>query len=148
MLIAKPAVFFIILILSAYYDLKKMIVPDFITYPGIILGFAFVFLNEKSLWLSYLIGGAGGFFIAFLISLIGKRAFKKEALGGGDVKLIALIGLFVGYAGLLLCFILSSITGILSTYIIYKDLTRTIPYAFYLSISGMIIYIFIYFYLA
>ncbi len=140
MLIYKTIIFFVILILSAYYDLKKMIIPDFITYPGIVLGLAFTFLAERTLWIYYIAGGLGGFILILLIAIIGKQLLKKEVIGGGDIKLIIVIGLFTGYTGLLLCFILSSITGILFTYIIYKDLARAIPYGFYLSISAGIIY--------
>ena len=117
-----------------------MIIPDFITYPGIVLGLAFTFLAERILWIQYIAGGLGGFILILLIAIIGKRLLKKEVIGGGDIKLIIVIGLFTGYTGLLLCFILSSITGIAVTYIIYKDLTRAIPYGFYLSISAGIIY--------
>ena len=143
MLIIKTFIFFIILILCAYYDLKKMIVPDFLTYPGIILGLAFAFLSEKSICLYYLIGGAGGFIITILIFLIGKYLLKKEIIGGGDIKLVTVIGLFAGYTGLLLTFILSSFSGIITTYIIYKDLKRPVPYAFYLSLAAIIVYIFL-----
>ena len=144
MLIVKTIIFFVILILCACYDLKKMIVPDFITYPGIVLGLAFVFLTEKALWVYYLSGGLGGFIITFLIAVIGKRILKKEIMGGGDIKLVTLIGFFTGYIGLLITFILSSITGILVTYIVYKNLSGKIPYAFYLSLSAMIVYIFLF----
>ena len=144
MLTIKTIIFFIILILSAWYDLKKRIIPDFITYPGIVLGLAFCFSGEKIFWIYYLVGGLGGFILTFLIAIIGSQLSKKEILGGGDIKLITVIGFFTGYAGLLLCFLLSSISGILITYILYKDLKRTIPYGFYLSLSAMAVYIFLF----
>jgi len=139
-LTVKTIIFFTALLLSALFDIKKMIVPDFITYPGIILGLGFVFLEEPGLRIYYLSAGAGGFLLTFLIYIAGKQILKKEVIGGGDIKLVALIGFFIGLPGLVLIFILSSFTGILVTYLVYKDLKRPIPYAFYLSLSSIIIY--------
>ena len=61
MMIIKTILLFVILILSAYYDFKKRIVPDFLTYPGIILGLTFIFILKKSFWWYYLSAGIGGF---------------------------------------------------------------------------------------
>ena len=139
-MIIKTILLFVILILSAYYDFKKRIVPDFLTYPGIILGLTFIFILKKNFWWYYLSAGIGGFILVLLIAIIGKLFSKKEGIGGGDIKLIAIIGLFLGIQGLLLVFILSSISGIAATYLIYKNFSKPIPYAFYLSISAIIIY--------
>lgn len=146
MLYVKFIIFFIILMMSSYYDLKKMIVPDWIAYTGILTGILFVFFEKYALYLYYLSGGIAGFVITLLVSIICRKIWKKEMLGGGDIKLCTAIGFYIGYIGLLLTFIISSITGILIILFIYKDTSRPVPFAFCLSIGGIIVYAMLFFF--
>ncbi|MBU1078646.1 MAG: A24 family peptidase [Spirochaetes bacterium] len=139
MILLKIIIFYLILLPSAYYDLKKMIIPDILTFTGILTGLLFVFLGEKEYYLFYLIGGLSGFTITYLTAVIGKHLLKKEILGGGDIKLITVIGLFTGYPGLLIIILMSSLIGIFIIIFIYKDTSRPIPYGFYLASSAIVV---------
>lgn len=56
--------------------------------------------------------GAGvGFASAWLMAMVGRRVFRREALGGGDVKLLAGLGAFLGWQGVLTTWFLASIFG-------------------------------------
>jgi len=101
------------LVVIFFIDLEWGIIPDLITLPGIILGFAFSFpgdhISVGSSALGILAGG-GAF---FLLGLLGQAIFKKESLGGGDIKLAAMLGAFIGPVRVFLVFIFSALLGLL-----------------------------------
>jgi leader peptidase (prepilin peptidase)/N-methyltransferase len=91
-------------------DLQHKILPNVITYSGIILGFACsVFLPPG--WVSSLIGliVGGGFLLAIAEAYL--RIRGQEGLGMGDVKLLAMIGAFLGWKLVLLTLVFASFTG-------------------------------------
>lgn len=88
------------LIIIAFIDIEHLIIPDIISLPGIVLGFLISFLPFMSVrFLDSLIGilAWGGCFL--LIAIIGKWIWKREAMGIGDIKLIAMIAAFLGWQG-------------------------------------------------
>ena len=104
------------LIIISFIDLKEQIVPDVISLPGIVLGFIISFFVP---YISFINSGLGilvGGGIILIIGLAGSVIFKKEAMGGGDVKLAAMIGAFLGWRyiiiSLFLGFFLGAIVGI------------------------------------
>lgn len=95
-----------------FIDLDHNIIPDFFTLPGVVIGFAVSLVpGAFVIWSQSLFGiliGAGAF---FLIRIMGKMIFKKEALGLGDVKFAAMLAAFVGWQSLLLVLVLASLFG-------------------------------------
>lgn len=97
-------IFLSILIVSTFTDLETGIIPDRVTYFGIVSGFALSFLTVG--WLSSLTGSLvfGGFlFLAAFLS--------GGGMGGGDVKLGAAIGAFTGFKMALMVMVLASFLG-------------------------------------
>lgn len=97
-------VFTSLLILAAFIDMEHGIIPDRISITGIIIGLLFSPLTvgfTSSLSGALLFGGV--FFLAAFIS--------QGGVGGGDIKLAAAIGAFIGWPGAVLAFILSSLLG-------------------------------------
>lgn len=95
-----------------FIDLDHTIIPDLITLPGIVIGFAVSFMPGAFVhWDQSLIGLLVGGGLFFLVGMIGQFVFKKEALGLGDVKFAAMLGAFVGWQNLLLTLILASFFG-------------------------------------
>jgi leader peptidase (prepilin peptidase)/N-methyltransferase len=84
-----------LLALSAI-DLEHRLLPDAITYPGIILGLVLALLLPHLTFLEALLGVllGGGFF--FLIGRVYEKLSGRTGMGGGDVKLLAMIGAFLG----------------------------------------------------
>jgi len=94
----------VILVSCAFIDLDEGIIPDAITIPGVILGLAVSFFTLgffPALWGALAFGGT-----LFLVAVI-----SKGGMGGGDVKLAAVIGAFTGLPGAVITLLLSSFLG-------------------------------------
>ncbi len=104
------------LIIIAFIDLNEQIVPDIISLPGIAIGLILSFFGPYISFINSFLGVVVGGGIIFIIGLAGSVIFKKEAMGGGDVKLAAMIGAFLGWKytiiSLFLGFCLGALVGI------------------------------------
>jgi leader peptidase (prepilin peptidase)/N-methyltransferase len=97
-------IFTSILLVAAFTDIETGIIPDFITYPALVAGLVlscFTIGFQDSFVGALILGGV--FLIVALIS--------RGGMGGGDIKLGAVIGAFVGIPGVLLVFVISSLLG-------------------------------------
>jgi leader peptidase (prepilin peptidase) / N-methyltransferase len=91
-------------------DLRHRILPNAITLPGIVVGLAFSVVAEPG-WLAAVIGVGVGGGILLAIAEAYYRIRHEEGLGMGDVKMLAMIGAFLGWKGMLLTLVLSSLVG-------------------------------------
>ncbi|MDO8785270.1 MAG: prepilin peptidase [Syntrophales bacterium] len=129
------------LIVITFIDLRHQIIPDLITLPGIPLFFlvAVFFMNIRVMeaLLGILLGGGVLYIIAFLYELLKKR----EGMGGGDIKLLAMLGAFSGWKSLLFILLLSSslgaLVGITVMIIKGKDMKYAIPFGPFLSLAAV-----------
>lgn len=94
-----------------FIDLKYQLIPDLITLPGIAAGLLFSLLSRSPHFYESLLGLFVGGGILCLIAIIGDRVFSKESMGGGDIKLAAMLGTFLGWQKVLLVLFLSSLLG-------------------------------------
>ncbi|MFH0731383.1 MAG: prepilin peptidase [Candidatus Omnitrophota bacterium] len=136
------------LIVATFVDFKHQIIPDEITYSGMVLGLIFSAiwpaLQKQHLWYMGLIKSILGLVIAgasiYVIGVIGKLIYKKDAMGGGDIKLMAMVGAFLGWKYALLVFFIApffgSVVGIIMK-IKYK--VEIIPYGPYLSLATVVV---------
>ena len=133
-----------ILIIITFIDIDFYIIPDSLIIIGLIFGIAFKVLNHMSIIqgvLGLLVCG-GGMYI--LISFI-ENVVKKEVMGGGDIKLFAMIGFFLGVRLGLLTILLSiyvgAIYGVITiTYskLKLKSYNSIMPYGPFISIAAFI----------
>ncbi len=104
------------LIIITFIDLKEQIIPDVISLPLLAIGFLFSIFIKNISPLNSLLGILSGGGTLFLIAIVGSYLFKKEAMGGGDIKLAAMIGAFLGWQltllSLFLGFFFGAIVGI------------------------------------
>jgi len=91
-------------------DLEHHLLPNSITLPGILVGFALSVVTEPG-WLSSLVGIAVGGGILFAIAEAYYRFRHEEGLGMGDVKMLAMIGAFTGWKLTLLTLMMASFAG-------------------------------------
>ncbi|MBM3817395.1 MAG: prepilin peptidase [Acidimicrobiia bacterium] len=91
-------------------DLRHRILPNAITLPGIVIGFAASFFLPPG-WVQSLIGILAGGGVLLALSEIYYRTRGREGLGMGDVKMLAMVGAFLGWPQMLLTLILASFSG-------------------------------------
>jgi leader peptidase (prepilin peptidase) / N-methyltransferase len=109
----RAALFLTILLGIAMTDAREYIIPDEFSLGGLVIGLGLSLVHGlQGLWPAVL-GAAVGFVVLWLIAWLGKHAFKKEAMGGGDIKMMAMVGAFVGWQGVFLTIFLGSVVGTL-----------------------------------
>lgn len=99
------------LLVIIWIDIHHQIIPDVISLPGIVVGFLFSFFNSQLTWQSSLIGLLIGGGILYAIAMLYFILRKQEGMGGGDIKLLAMIGAFLGWQSLLFVIFFSSLSG-------------------------------------
>jgi leader peptidase (prepilin peptidase)/N-methyltransferase len=103
--------YFLFFIPVIFIDIQFKIVPDGFTYTGIILGFLVSFLPGEITPLQSFLGIVAGGSPLFLIGWIGQLIIKDEAMGGGDIKLMAALGSLLGAKTFLLGLFFGSLCG-------------------------------------
>lgn len=131
--------FFASLLVVTFIDLQYQIIPDAISLPGIGLGFLASFILPLT-WLDSLLGIVLGGGILYCIALGYYLITKTEGMGMGDVKLLAMIGAFLGPKAVIVTIFLSALLGAVVglTIIAIKGKNRkyAIPYGPFLSIGA------------
>lgn len=107
------------MIVITFIDYDFQIIPDRITLPGIPIGLiagSFLlpdpFLRSTALGFSAsVIGAVSGFSFFYLVAFLSIKLLKKEGMGGGDIKMMAMVGAFLGWKAVLLTTFLGSLFG-------------------------------------
>ena len=130
------------LIIIAFIDLNEQIVPDVISFPGIVIGFIISFFVPYISFVNSALGVLVGGGIILIIGMAGSIIFKKEAMGGGDVKLAAMIGAFLGWRyitiSLFLGFFLGALAGIFLIMSKIKSKEDTVPFGPFIVLGSFI----------
>ncbi len=146
LLLVILTIFFIIIF---FIDLKHYIIPNELTFPLMLIGFIKSFdpnLNQSLFpnYINSLIGGLFGYSIIWLIIFFYKTLRKKEGMGLGDAKLIAVVGFWFGWFSIPFTIFISSLVALIfsipSLIKKTKDMSTQIPFGPYIII-GCIIYI-------
>jgi leader peptidase (prepilin peptidase)/N-methyltransferase len=136
---------FAALLIVSVIDLHHQIIPDVITYPGILIGLIISGLSGAPGWVSSLIGVLIGGGVLWGLALVYILLARREGMGGGDIKLLAMIGAFQGWPGVLVTLLAGSFVGTVAGLILIllwkKDRTFAIPFGPFLSF-GAVIYLF------
>lgn len=131
-----------ILIIITFIDLEHQIIPDVLSLPMIALGLLSSFFVADLKWYDSLIGILLGGGVLYLVAWGYYLLTHKEGMGGGDIKLLAMIGAFLGWKAVPLVIFISagigSVVGI-SLILINKAKRRTaIPYGPFLALAALI----------
>ncbi len=146
----KALILFILfssLIVATFIDFQRNEIPDIITLPGILIGLSLSFFYPNLLsglkplaslfdsFLGVVVGGGS----LYLMGFFGEIVFKKEAMGGGDIKLLSMIGSFLGWKLALLTFFIAPFFGSITGLILkIKEGKEIIPYGPYLSLAAFV----------
>ncbi len=133
------------MVVVTFIDLEHQIIPDVITLPGIVIGFAVSFFIPRFGWQNSLIGIAVGGGSLLLVAYGYQLITKKEGMGGGDIKLLAMMGAFFGWKAVLFIVFASSLIGSvigITVMLIRKEDTKlAIPFGPFLAF-GSVLFIF------
>ncbi len=142
-LFIADTVFLILLLGIAVTDLRSYHIPDTFSLGGLVLGLAFSFLPGGVSPLESVIGLLVGGGSLYLVGLVGELLMRREAMGGGDVKMMAMIGAFTGWPGALFTIFVGSIAGSLIfgwiNYVLKRE--KLVPFGIFLAL-GAGIYVF------
>ena len=132
------------LITITFIDLDHRIIPDVISLPAIPVGFLASFLLVQLTWLDSLIGILVGGGSLLLVAVVYEKLTGHEGMGGGDIKLLAMLGAFLGWEGVLFTIMASSLLGTVigggAMLISGKGRRFAIPFGPFLSL-GAVLYI-------
>jgi len=133
------------LVVITFIDLEHQIIPDEISLSGIIIGFVFSFFLPWQTWLNSLLGILLGGGSLLLVAYGYQWLTGKEGMGGGDIKLLAMMGAFLGWKSVLFIIfassLIGSVVGITIMLVQKKDSKLAIPFGPYLAF-GAVLYIF------
>ena len=134
-------IFFSALLVVIFIDLATLTIPDIITLPGIVMGVAASFLLPRITWLQSLLGLLAGGGVLYLVAKGYQVLRKREGMGGGDIKLLAMIGAFLGLPGVIYTLFASSLAGSLAgVLLMLRDKSgrgTRIPFGPFLALAAM-----------
>ena len=129
------------LIVITVIDLYHQIIPDVISIPGIGVGLLGALIIPHITFFNSLMGILLGGGSLFVVATLYQWLFKREGMGGGDVKLLAMIGAFLGWESVILTILFSSligsITGIIIIVLKGKNFRYAIPFGPFLSLGAV-----------
>lgn len=137
---AASAAFFATLLLGiAITDARHYIIPDLFSVGGLILGLALSFAPGPPGVTSSILGAAIGFGLMYVVAILGEWAFKKPALGGGDIKMMAMVGAFLGPLQTLLTIFVGSAVGAVIFGPIGLKTGKLVPFGVFLALGALIV---------
>jgi len=142
----RGGVFLTLLFGISLTDARFYIIPDQFSLGGLALGLALAPLTGAITFLQAAVGAAVGFGLLWLVAWGGTLLFKKQmeaagvdqAMGGGDIKMMAMVGAFLGTSGVFLTVFLGSLVGVLIFGPISAVTKRLIPFGIFLAAGAAV----------
>lgn len=130
------------LVVITFIDLDHQLIPNVITLPGIPLGLLAGLLVGSPPFLDRLIGTLAGAGFLYLVLLYGGAIYGQDAMGEGDLNLIAMVGAFLGWRAVAVTMLIGCLTGsaVGLGLIASKRLTRRqhIPFGPFLAVGAVV----------
>ncbi|MBU9889286.1 MAG: prepilin peptidase [Candidatus Omnitrophica bacterium] len=148
---ATRVLFFSLLFVAIVTDFETGLIPDQITLPGMVAGLVLAVAGHgqfaQGAWslrfLDSFLGLLAGGAILFVTGWLGTLVFKKESMGGGDIKLLAMIGAFIGLKHVCLAFLLAPFPALpLALWQRFVKKEETIPYGPFLALAGIALFLY------
>jgi len=132
----------LLLIVISFIDIDYRLILNKITLPGIVLGailtLSFRVLSYKQVLMGFAIGGGG----LLMIALLGALLFRKESMGMGDIKLAAMVGVFLGVKGvaftLLFAFFVAALFSIGAMALKKANRKSQIPFGPFIAVASVV----------
>ena len=148
----RGSLFLTILFGISISDARYYIIPDEFSIGGAVLGLLLSFLPGGPSWLESLLGAAIGYVVLWLVGVAGTKLIKRlspgrleeagvdQAMGGGDVKMMMMIGAFLGISGVALTVFLGSVLALVVFGPISMISKRLVPLGVFLAAGGAVTY--------
>ena len=122
-------------------DAEHHILPNAITLPGIAVGLAASFVNPRVTPVTAAVGAALGWALPWALAAAYRRLRRREGIGMGDLKMLAMIGAFLGWRGVLFALgagsILGTVVGIPYLLIRSRSLQEPLPFGTFLGAAAL-----------
>ena len=138
----SAAVFGTLLLGIAITDARHYLIPDEYTWGGLAIGLLLALGGGVPGFLQALLGAAVGFALLWGVAQAGAWVFREEAMGGGDIKMMAMIGSFVGWRGVLLTVFAGAALGSLIFVPLSLKKKRLVPFGVFLAVGAAVTFVF------
>ena len=138
----QGAILFSLLLAIALIDANHYLIPDALSLGGLGAGLALSLLPGHPTPVIAMIGALLGFGVLFAVGVLGEWAFRKPAMGGGDMKMMAMVGAFLGPAGAMLTIFLGALAGTLIFGPISLKTKKDVPFGVFLALGAAITFLF------
>jgi len=132
----QGAVLLSIVLAIALIDARHYLIPDPLSLGGLVAGLALAPLPGPPSVLASILGAVAGFGVLFVVGVAGEWAFKKPAMGGGDMKMMAMVGAFLGPAGAMLTIFLGALIGTIVFAPVALRTDREVPFGVFLALGA------------
>lgn len=99
------------LVVISFIDLDHQIIPDVISLPGVVVGLVLAVPGWGPSLVERILGMLLGGGLLWAVAVLYEWARNREGMGGGDIKLLAMIGAFLGWRGVLVTLLVGSLLG-------------------------------------
>ncbi len=138
----QGSILFSLLLTISLIDARHYLIPDALSIGGLGAGLALSLLPGPPSFLTSVIGVALGFGVLLAVGLLGEWVFKKPAMGGGDIKMMAMVGAFLGPAGAMLTIFIGALAGTLVFAPLSLKTKREVPFGVFLGLGAAIAFLF------
>jgi leader peptidase (prepilin peptidase)/N-methyltransferase len=138
----RAALFGTLLLGIALTDVRAYIIPNEFTWGGLIIGLVLSAAGGLHVLGLALLGAVVGFALLWIVGVVGKWVFKEEAMGGGDIKMMAMVGSFLGWQGVLLTIFLGALGGsaiFLPLALVGRK--KLVPFGVFLALGAAVTYL-------
>lgn len=136
----RGALFLSILLGIGVSDARFYIIPDEFSLGGAVLGLLLSPLPGGITLMESALGVAVGFGLLWALARLGTWLFKKDAMGGGDLKMMAMVGAFLGIPGVLLTLFLGALLGSVIFGPIAWKTEKLVPFGIFLGVGAAVTY--------
>ncbi|MGE0355176.1 MAG: A24 family peptidase [Gemmatimonadales bacterium] len=138
----RAALFMSLLLGIAMTDAREYIIPDEFSLGGLVIGLLLSLIRGVAGLKTAAIGAVVGFALFWVVATLGKAVFRKEAMGGGDIKMMAMVGAFTGWVGVLLTTFLGAIAGLLVfAPIALSGRQKLVPFGVFLAVGAAVAFL-------
>lgn len=135
-------IFCSVLIIITISDMSSFIIPDSVLLVGFLSIFIIYLFLYKTFAFDHLMDGIISFIFMYIIKLVGNLIFRRESMGDGDIKLMGVVGMVIGYKKVIIALFLAAYLGL--PYAIYimvkKDVNHELPFGPFLALASLILF--------